>query len=256
MCSHVTWSSLWLHQLPWVPVGTSANYWSVLVWGGRWLPVFFQRQSNSMNAAHLWVKYNLSLCAGSIHCSRWNGQFSGEMCAVPSWTHPMSWNISLPDVCNSIPLWEEHCSKRTWWDGGRWWKTTSTEQLLCTHTGKCLHQLVYPSATLRGREELQMSQMALLQLDQDHSLTQLWSRWREEEKKLFWCSLCVLSVHVCDLKSSKPLVLLFPFCRRASWGFRKLLICVLYYLCELLCCKHLCCQHFCHQHFHCITNWL
>ena len=75
-------------------------------------------EANSMNAPHLWVKSNLLHCAGSVHCSRWNGQLSVEMYAVPSWTHPRSWIISLPNVRNSIPSWEEPHSKRTWWDGG------------------------------------------------------------------------------------------------------------------------------------------
>ena len=128
-------------------------------------------EANSMNAPHLWVKSNLLHCGGSVHCSRWNGQLSVEMYAVPSWTHPRSWIISLPNVHNSIPSWEEPHSKRTWKDGGGWWKPTFTEQLPCTHIGKCLYQLVYLATTLGGREELKMSQTATLQPDQDHSLT-------------------------------------------------------------------------------------
>ena len=143
------------------------------VWSGcfRSCSVFLQRLSNSMKTPHLWVKSNLLRCGGSVHCSRWNGQLPVEIYAVPSWTHPRSWIVSLPNVRNSIPQREEHCSKRTWWDGGGWWKPAFTEQLLCTHIGKCLHQLIYPATTLGGREELKMSQMATPQPDQDHSLT-------------------------------------------------------------------------------------
>ena len=108
MCSHDTLSSLWLHQLPWVHAGTSANYWSVLVWGGCWLPVFFQRQSNSMNAAHLWVKYNLSLCAGSIHCS--GGTGSCLVRCVQCQAGPTQCRETSPSLMFATP---SHCGKST-----------------------------------------------------------------------------------------------------------------------------------------------
>lgn len=127
----------------------------------------------SMNATCLWVKSNLSLCGGSVHCSRWNGQLSVEMCAVSSWTHPSC--ETTPSPMSAIPSHHGNNAMVRRQDGmgwvGGWWKLTFTEQLLCNHIGGCLHQLIYSWRALRSKEELKLSQMVPLQLDQDQNLT-------------------------------------------------------------------------------------
>lgn len=89
-----------------------------------WLPTLCCWWWNSVNVSCSWVKSGFSLCGGAGHCSRWNGQLSAEFCAVPNWTHPRSWNMSLPSIWNSNFPWEQHASeKRTRWDRGRVMKT-------------------------------------------------------------------------------------------------------------------------------------